>query len=176
MNSPNKIKAIVLTCDRYRAITRHLVFQYDRLWPDHPFVFHVPYQELGGTDTNRVKYFPSPSDIKGTVLHLLADIDDEEWIYWSVDDKYPIQLPTEKVTSLISHAMRLPEIDGLLFCRCRATLSSPWFPSDRATTSTPQLTAQFALDKPSPRRCEHTTISGATQKTTSRSHAAQLKA
>jgi len=48
------------------------------------FVFHVPYQELGGTDTNRVKYFPSPSDIKGTVLHLLAEIDDEEWIYWRV--------------------------------------------------------------------------------------------
>ena len=127
MSFPNKIKAIVLTCDRYRAITRHLIFKYDRLWPDHPFVFHIPYQELGGTDTQRVKYFTSPSDIKGTVLHLLAEIDDEEWIYWCVDDKYPIQLPTDKVASLISHAMRSPGIDGLLFCRCRATLSSPWF-------------------------------------------------
>src|SRR5256886_16043998 len=96
MNFPNRIKAIVLTCDRYRAITRHLIYQYDRLWPDHPFVFHVPYHELGGTDTNRVKYFPSPSDIKGTALHLLAEIDDEEWIYWSVDDKYPIQLRSEE--------------------------------------------------------------------------------
>ena len=77
MSFPNKIKAIVLTCDRYRAITRHVIFQYDQLWPDHPFVFHIPYQELGGTDTQRVKYFTSPSDIKGTVLHLLAEIDDE---------------------------------------------------------------------------------------------------
>ncbi len=127
MSFRNKIKAIVLTCDRYRAITRHLIHQYDRLWPDHPFVFHIPYQEVGGTDTNRVRYFPAPSDIKGTVLHLLADINDEEWIYWCVDDKYPIELPTDKVASLISHAMRSPGIDGLLFCRCRATLSSPWF-------------------------------------------------
>jgi hypothetical protein len=125
MSLPDKIKAIVLTCDRYRAITEHMIFQYDRLWPDHPFVFHVPYQELGGVDTERVKYLTVPSDIKGTVLHLLTEIDDEEWIYWCVDDKYPIQLITDKTARLISHAMRSPEVDGLLFCRCRATLNSP---------------------------------------------------
>ena len=77
MNLPDKIKAIVLTCDRYRAITEHMIFQYDRLWQDHPFVFHVPYQELGGVDTERVKYLTAPSDIKATVLHLLAEIDDD---------------------------------------------------------------------------------------------------
>ena len=125
MNSPDKMKAIVLTCDRYRAITEHMIFQYDRLWPDHPFVFHVPYQELGGVDTERVKYLTTPSDIKGTVLHLLTEIDDEEWIYWCVDDKYPVQLITYKIASLISHAMRSTEVDGLLFCRCRATLNNP---------------------------------------------------
>jgi hypothetical protein len=125
MNSPDKIKAIVLTCDRYRAITEHMIFQYDRLWPDHPFVFRVPYQDLGGVDTERVKYLTAPSDIKSTVLHLLTEIDDEEWIYWCVDDKYPIQLIPDKIASLISHAMRSPEVDGLLFCRCRATLNNP---------------------------------------------------
>src|SRR5437764_1085098 len=125
MSSPGKIKAIVLTCDRWRAITRHLILKYERLWPDHPFIFHVPYQELRGTDTDRIKYHAAPEDIKGTILHLLADIDDEEWIYWCVDDKYPIELPTDKVASLISHAMRSPGIDGLLFCRCRALLSIP---------------------------------------------------
>ena len=125
MRSPNRIKAIVLTYDRYRAITQHLIVQYERLWPDHPFVFHIPYQELGGVDSKRIKYLTSPADIKATVLHLLADIDDEEWIYWCVDDKYPIQLVTDKIASLISHAMRSPEVSGLLFCRCRVTLSNP---------------------------------------------------
>jgi len=125
MSSPNKIKAIVLTYDRYRAITQHLIVQYERLWPDHPFVFHIPYQELGGVHSKRIKYLTSPADIKATVLHLLADIDDEEWIYWCVDDKYPIQLVTDKIASLISHAMRSPEVSGLLFCRCRVTLSNP---------------------------------------------------
>jgi hypothetical protein len=125
MSSRNKTKAIVLTCDRYRSITEHMIFQYDRLWPDHPFVFHVPYQELGGVDTERVKYLRAPPDIKGTVLHLLTEIDDEEWVYWCVDDKYPIQLVTDKIATLISHATRSPEVDGLLFCRCRATLDNP---------------------------------------------------
>ena len=125
MSLPDKIKAIVLTCDRYRAITEHMIFQYDQLWPDHPFVFHVPYQELRGVDMEQVKYLQAPSDIKRTVLHLLTEIDDEEWIYWCVDDKYPIQLVTDKIGSLISHAMRSPEVDGLLFCRCRATLNNP---------------------------------------------------
>lgn len=76
-------------------------------------------------DTEQVKYLAAPSDIKGTVLHLLTDIDDEEWIYWCVDDKYPIQLVIDKIISLISHAMRSPDVDGLLFCRCRATLNNP---------------------------------------------------
>lgn len=76
-------------------------------------------------DTEQVKYLTAPSDIKGTVLHLLTDIDDEEWIYWCVDDKYPIQLVIDKIGTLISHAMRSPEVDGLLFCRCRATLTNP---------------------------------------------------
>src|SRR5439155_495056 len=31
----------------------------------------------------------------------------------------------DKIASLISHAMRSPEVDGLLFCRCRATLNNP---------------------------------------------------
>ena len=113
MSLPDKIKAIVLTYDRYRAITEHMIFQYDQLWPDHPFVFHVPYQELRGVDMEQVKYLQAPSDIKRTVLHLLTEIDDEEWIYWCVDDKYPIQLVTDKIASLISHAMRSPEVDGL---------------------------------------------------------------
>src|SRR5207302_9462573 len=37
------------------------------------------------------------------------------------------ELPTDRVATLISHAMRSPNVDGFLFCRCRATLSNPWF-------------------------------------------------
>lgn len=125
MSSGDKIKAIVLTCDRYRAITEHMMLQYERLWPDHPFVFHVPYQDLRGNDTGRIKYFKTPEPLRGTVLQLIAELGDEEWIYWCVDDKYPIQLRTTKISDLIVDAQRSPEMDGLLFCRCRVTLDSP---------------------------------------------------
>ena len=125
MSSANKIKAIVLTCDRYRAITEHMILQYERLWPEHPFVFHIPYQDLAGAEMERAKYFRTPEPLKATVLQLLADLDDEEWIYWCVDDKYPIALVTEKITQLIDDAMQTPDMSGLLFCRCRVTLDSP---------------------------------------------------
>jgi len=125
MSSANKIKAIVLTCDRYRAIADHMMLQYERLWPENPFVFHIPYQDLVGAETERAKYFRTPEPLKATVLQLLSGLDDEEWIYWCVDDKYPIALVTEKITRLIADAMQSPDMSGLLFCRCRVTLDSP---------------------------------------------------
>jgi hypothetical protein len=125
MSSRAEMKAIVLTCDRYRAITEHMILQYERLWPDHPFVFRIPYQQSRGMDTERINYRQTPEDIKGTLLHLLADLDDEEWIYWCVDDKYPIQLLTGKIYDLMTHAIGSPKMSGLLFCRCRVTLNSP---------------------------------------------------
>jgi hypothetical protein len=88
-------------------------------------VFRIPYQQIGGTDTQRTNYRKTPEAIKATVLHLLADVDDEEWIYWCVDDKYPVRLVTEKITDLITRAISSPEMSGLLFCRCRITLDSP---------------------------------------------------
>jgi hypothetical protein len=125
MNSGTKLKAIVLSCDRYRAITEHMILQYERLWPDHPFVFRIPYQHARGTDIERARYYQAPEDIKGTVIRLLADLDDEEWIYWCVDDKYPIQLVTGKIMALITDALSSSEMSGLLFCRCRVTLTGP---------------------------------------------------
>lgn len=125
MNSGSKINAIVLTCDRYRPIAEHMILQYEKLWPDHPFLFHVPYQDLAGENSGRVTYVKTAEQIKPTVLQLIAGIHDDEWVYWCVDDKYPIQLVTDKITDLITDATRSPDMSGLLFCRCRVTLDSP---------------------------------------------------
>jgi hypothetical protein len=102
-----------------------MILQYERLWPDHPFVFRIPYQRLRGQDSERIEYVKAPGDISSSVLRLLADLDDEEMVYWCADDKYPIQLVTEKITRLMSYACKSPNISGLMFCRCRATLESP---------------------------------------------------
>ena len=119
------MKAIVLTCDRFRAMTEHMILQYERLWPNHPFVFRVPYQNLRGTETPRTEYTKTPDQIRATVLELIADLDDEEWVYWCIDDKYPIRLIVDKIETLLADALQSPEMSGLLFCRCRVTLTDP---------------------------------------------------
>ena len=120
-----KMNAIVLTWDRNLALTQHMILQYEKLWPKHPFVFRVPYQNAGGSETDRTRYVRTPENIKATVMQLIADLDDEQWIYWCIDDRYPIRLATEKITRLLSHAVQSPKMSGLLFCRCRALLNYP---------------------------------------------------
>jgi hypothetical protein len=124
-NKNQKIKAVVLTWDRNRAMTEHMILQYERVWPDHPFVFHIPYQALGGAETERSIYIKTPPNIKATVLRLIGSFDDEEWIYWCMDDRYPIQLVTDKIARLIWHGLWSPKMSGLLFCRCRRLLNRP---------------------------------------------------
>jgi hypothetical protein len=119
------IKAIVLTWDRHRIITEHMIRQYARLWPDHPFVFRIPFQDLAATNSAREDYIQTPPDIKATVLQLIGDLDDEEWIYWCADDKYPIRLVTEKFTQLFNYVREQSDVSGLLCCRCRVTLDRP---------------------------------------------------
>jgi hypothetical protein len=119
------MKAIVLTCDRYRAVTEHMVYKYEQLWPDHPFVFRIPYQQLGGRATARSEYVKTSPNIRETVLQLIADLDDEEWIYWCVDDKYPIQLVLEKIQQFMTDLPHWDSMSGLLFCRCKALLRRP---------------------------------------------------
>src|SRR5437870_12648071 len=119
------MKAIVLTFDRHRAITQHLMLQYQRLWPDHPFRFRIPYQQLRGPGSERAEYIESPPEITATILRLIADIEDEVWVYWCSDDKYPIRLIVEKVKELLNYALTASEVSGLLFCRARVTLNQP---------------------------------------------------
>jgi hypothetical protein len=125
MKANKRIKAIVLTWDRNRAMTDHMVLKYAKVWPGHPFVFHIPYQELGGTLTETTKYVRTPKNIKETVFHLIDGLDDEEWIYWCMDDRYPIELRLDKIEQLIAHALESPKMSGLLFCRCRRLLRRP---------------------------------------------------
>ena len=136
------MKAIVLTFDRHRAITEHMILQYERLWPDHPFCFRIPYQNLGGINSDQLEYIRTPGDtaedIPDAVLQLLADLPDEEWVYWCSDDKYPIRLVIDKIRELMRQALEAADISGLLFCRTRVTLDQPeltLYPNERVTAS-----------------------------------------
>lgn len=132
------MKAIVLTCDRYRTLTEHMIRKYEELWPDHPFVFRIPYQELAGSASNRREYAKTPSEIRATTLQLISDLDDDEWIYWCVDDKYPVELLLPKIRTFVNDVHNLPEASGLLFCRCKALLrraDETLYPDERLSLS-----------------------------------------
>ncbi len=120
------MKAIVLTADRYRAVTEHMILKYEEVWPNHPFVFRIPYQVNGGANTTRVEYIrtrgSTPAEIPGMILDLISDLPDDELIYWCADDKYPIRLLVEKIESLLRFARSNDALSGLLFCRTRALL------------------------------------------------------
>jgi hypothetical protein len=121
------MKAIVLTCDRFRAVTDHMIGRYAKLWPDHPFRFRVPYQELGPTAAaETVDYKKSPLRIKATVLALLEDLDGEEMVYWCIDDKYPIKLDVPRIGGMLRWLAgeSASTVSGILFCRCRKMLDS----------------------------------------------------
>ena len=75
------IPAIVLTYDRNRIITNHMIRCYSELWPENPFVFRVPYQKRKESNTDRIQYFKTSKNIKFTVLELISDLADDDWIY-----------------------------------------------------------------------------------------------
>ncbi|HUS24339.1 MAG TPA: hypothetical protein VM369_05275 [Candidatus Binatia bacterium] len=135
------MKAIVLSCDRYRPLTEHMTFQYGRLWPDHPFVFRIPYQQLAGRDDARHEYRQTPFAIKATVLALLEGLPDEEWIYWCIDDKYPVWLDLPRIRDAMQWAESQPTgaADGVLFCRARSVLSPRAFTGQQTHTAGRQL-------------------------------------
>jgi len=116
------IKAIVMTFDKYRTLTDHMIFKYTQLWPDHPFQFRVPFQNLPATQTGQhVDYRQTPAAIKATVLGLLEDLHDEELVYWCIDDKYPVKLNIEKIAQSYQwlSSEQANAVSGVLFCRSR---------------------------------------------------------
>lgn len=113
-----RLPAIVLSCDRFRPLAAHMIACYEAVWPSHPFEFHVPYQEHL-PEGQRVLARKTGATIRATVLELIRPLDDEAWVYWCIDDRYPIRLVQPAVQRLAEAVLedRLPGIAGILFCR-----------------------------------------------------------
>ena len=119
------MKAIILTYDKNRALTEHVLLRYQTLWPDHPFSFRIPYQKLCTIKSPEIEYIKSPVSIKATVLRLLEDLEDEQWIYWCIDDKYPISLNIPRIRAITEWlpTIKDKEISGILFCNCKKRIT-----------------------------------------------------
>ena len=136
------IDAIVLSCSRYHPLAEHMVRRYRALWPEHPFQFHVPFQPDRPSsrtevlaDSPEVVMVASPEPITATVETLLRGRDDDEWVYWCIDDKYPMSFDVRAIVDTIGW---LPNLDssyqGVSVCRCRQ-LRAAWNLHDEHTVS-----------------------------------------
>ena len=135
------MKAIVMTCDTYRPFTLHMLKTYEKHWPSNTFTFRIPYNEDKGDLENKsnIELIKSPKHIKHTVLKLLEDIPDEEWIYWCIDDKYLVNINEKKVNKLQKWILtqKDPTLAGVKFysygnymrCNClryNNKIDEPW--------------------------------------------------
>ncbi len=135
------MKAIVLSCDKYLKFAAHTILSYEKRWSNHPFTFRVPYGEaeflpdfkqyrnkveLLQTDSCKMAYsVESPSGpkkvslIRPTVLKLIEDIPDDEWIYWCMDDRYPIRMQEDKGKDLYEFIKNIedPQVVQVNFIR-----------------------------------------------------------
>lgn len=124
------MRAIVLSFDRNRPFVEHMISRYAALWPDNPFKFRVPFQskETLRDSPGDIELIPTPSAITPTVLELIRDLPDDEWVLWAIDDKYPIYLNVPVIKGIVEWlpTIRDPAISGVLFCRVRKMLDDSY--------------------------------------------------
>ena len=114
------MKAIVLSFDKQSGLVELTYKKYMELWPECPLLFRIPYND---TSTNKsFKYFKSrenvelvesPVAIRSTMQVLLNDLDDEEWVYWCIDDRYPIDIKSLELINNIYTAVVNGDVDQL---------------------------------------------------------------
>lgn len=102
-------------------LTDHMISRYKWMWPNNPFVYYIPFQHddvkkhFENKYGDKVQLIKTPSDIVRTMRVLLDSIQDEEWIYWCMDDRYPIQIELTKMNQVYNwiHTMNAPDVTGI---------------------------------------------------------------
>lgn len=122
------MKAIVLSCDKYVKFADHLIATYQNLWPANPFRFRIPYnlnypKFLKEKYGEKIQLIPTKEAIKATILELISDLNEEEWVYWCMDDHYPIELKIEEIYKIYSYItnnkIKNNKISSISLCRTK---------------------------------------------------------
>lgn len=127
------LPAIVLTKDRYRPFTVNMVAAYDELWPGHSLEFLVPYQSDNRSRSqvrrSRLTFVRTGDSFQDTMLGLLKGMEQEDWVYFCIDDKFPTRLNVPVMSQVMKSVSErhdeLDEVAGLAFTRARRSLRWP---------------------------------------------------
>ncbi len=125
------MKAIVQSCDRYHSMAEHMLLKYEQLWPSNPFTFRIPWNKKKPQkilEKFKTKINPIQTDIKfkETFDSLTKDLQDNEWVYWCIDDKYPIKIDESKANQIVAFIDSIddPQIVNVCFHFVRSIRSS----------------------------------------------------
>ena len=89
------MKGIVLSFDPHLEIANLVVETYNQLWPDHRFQFRIPFTNRDPRSIFRaqnVEFISTPPDIRSTLESLLCNLPEHEFVFWCIDDRYPIEI------------------------------------------------------------------------------------
>ena len=92
------MKALLLTYDKQAGLAELVVKSYMALWKECPFQFVIPRNDESNPHfkflaaQRNVFLVRTPSSIHGTMSVLLEGLGDETWVYWCIDDRYPIEI------------------------------------------------------------------------------------
>lgn len=134
-NSDMKIYAIILSYDDNHIYVDNLLFKMQNLWPNSNLIFRIPY------NTNKpdylkdkykdisIEFIKTPTEIKKTVLTLIEDLNSNDWIYWCIDDKFPVILDYKKIKLILERLSKIQDnnISGITFCRARKLKDNSYF-------------------------------------------------
>ena len=114
------MKAIVLSFDKQSGFVELVYKKYMELWPDCPLQFRIPYNEKSENKSfeyfkikENVELVKTPVAIRSTMQALLNDLDEEEWVYWCIDDRYPIEIKDLEMLNSIYTAVVSGDVDHL---------------------------------------------------------------
>jgi hypothetical protein len=115
------MKAIVQSCDRYHIFAEHMILKYQELWPSNPFTFRVPWNKktpIKITDKfgEKIELIKTDVSFKDTFHNLTKDLDDDEWVFWSIDDKYPVKLNESKANQVLDFVCSIKDTNVINVC------------------------------------------------------------
>ena len=136
------VTAVVLTCQKYVPLAEHMIDRYAAVWPDHPFVFRLPdgsaARATAARHHGRVELVPTGEGegrgrFRAAVLGLLEGLDDDAWVYWCIDDKYPMWLDRVAADGVVQAVRTVNDaaICGLSFARARKLFDPAHVSADR---------------------------------------------
>lgn len=125
------MKAIVQSCDRYHAMAEHMLLKYEQLWPSNSFTFRIPWnkkkpEKIRDKFKTKVDLVQTDIKFKETFDSLTKDLEDNEWVYWCIDDKYPIKIDEAKANQVVAFIDSIddPQIVNVCFHFVRSIRNS----------------------------------------------------